>query len=415
MLRGMTPKRAWLGLCLLAALTGCTKTPAEKPAASPPPPPPAKETVTLVDPAERSRHFAAVNRHLELGGVLYGYVDIDGDLEHFATLLRGYADGLAANEPRAAILKQDFVRLFADLGLTDIKAAGFSSVAGTDGLFRNRCFFLAPDGHHGLLAALGGPSSSFKYTRLAPADADVYGETELDLPAAYAAIRTVVTRVSGEATANRMDAALQAAGAEQGVSALALVQHWKGRCATVVRLDGDRTLALPLPKPVTIPAFSLLACFAGIGPSVQGLLEHTPAFTKSVDGTRTLYTFKAPLADTGWQPLLVVDGDALYFATSRAFLDACLAPGDRLAQTPAFQHALARVGTEGNGLSYVSPRFFQRFRALPVMNAGGDPSLQQILQLAVAQLPDINEPSGPSPPWPYRPSRRCVTIRSSRR
>jgi len=29
---------------------------------------------------ERSAHFAAVNRRLELGGVLYGYIDIDGDV-----------------------------------------------------------------------------------------------------------------------------------------------------------------------------------------------------------------------------------------------------------------------------------------------------------------------------------------------
>ena len=207
----MTPKRAWLVLSLVTVLAGCSKPPPEKPAAPPPPPP--KESVTLVEGAERSRHFTAVNRHLELGGVLYGYVDIDGDLEHFAGLLHNYAEGLAATDPQAAILRQDFVQIFADLGLTDIKAAGFSSVAGADGLFRNHCFFLAPGGRHGLLAALGGPSSAFKYTRLAPADADAYGETELDLPAAYAAVRTIVSRVAGEVTANRMDTTLKAAGA----------------------------------------------------------------------------------------------------------------------------------------------------------------------------------------------------------
>ena len=36
--------------------------------------------MTVVAEPERSRHFEAVNRQLELGGTLYGYADIDGDV-----------------------------------------------------------------------------------------------------------------------------------------------------------------------------------------------------------------------------------------------------------------------------------------------------------------------------------------------
>ncbi len=49
------------------------------------------DVVSLVAESERSRHFTAVTNHLELGGTLYGYVDIDGDVERLAVALRDFA------------------------------------------------------------------------------------------------------------------------------------------------------------------------------------------------------------------------------------------------------------------------------------------------------------------------------------
>ena len=117
-------------------------------------------TTKLVSSEERSRHFAAVNKHLELGGELYGYVDIDGDVadlgrEISKTVGRfvGMNPVLAEN-PALAMAQQDYAALFGSLGLADVKAIGLSSVSTPVG-YRNNVFLYTPEGRQGLLAMVG--------------------------------------------------------------------------------------------------------------------------------------------------------------------------------------------------------------------------------------------------------------------
>ncbi len=371
----------------LAATPGCQK---NVDAPAPAPDQATAAQAQLVAEAERSRHFVAVNRQLELGGTLYGYVDIDGDALRLADALRGMVGQLAETQPQAALFKQDFPQLFTDLGLTDVKAIGLSSVPEADGGFRNRCFFYTPEGRHGLLAGLGGPATPFQHLPLAPADADFFSESEMDLAAVYAALRVVVVRVAGEATANLLEAQLKKAGGPTGFSALDLIQRWKGRTTCILRFDESGTITLPTPKPVTIPAFTLLLRFDGIAPALKGLLDQS--LPHNEEGTTSIYALPSPLPHAAWKPLLAIEGDALVFATSREFFDSCRTTGPRLAENPAFAALLARVGPQGNGLNYVSPRFFARLRELPELNAQGDPELRRALALGVRNLPVATQP-----------------------
>src|SRR5688572_33119522 len=105
--------------------------------------PPAKSAVKplavdVVKESERSRNFAAVNKHLELGGTLYGYVDVDGDVLKVAGELQGFMAEVAKSQPPAAMLaQQDLAAIATMLGLTDVKALGVSSVPDGNGFFRN--------------------------------------------------------------------------------------------------------------------------------------------------------------------------------------------------------------------------------------------------------------------------------------
>src|SRR6478736_1014493 len=137
------------------------------------------DTVTLVKAPERSGHFAAVQKQLELGGTLYAYADVDGDVFKLADALRGVMEQVAETQPEAApYLKQDYRALATIMGLDDIKALGLSSVPVGDGTFRNRVFFLTPNGRHGLLAGLGGAPAPYGMVKLAPTGTDFYGEAE---------------------------------------------------------------------------------------------------------------------------------------------------------------------------------------------------------------------------------------------
>src|SRR6478609_3823704 len=144
------------------------------------------DSVPLVKATERSGHFPAVQKHLELGGTLYAYADVDGDVLKLADSLRGLMEQMAATQPEAApFLKQDFRALATLLGLDDIKAFGLSSVPEGDGTFRNRVFFFTPNGRHGLLAGLGGAPAPYAMLKLAPAGTDFSGESEMDLAEVY--------------------------------------------------------------------------------------------------------------------------------------------------------------------------------------------------------------------------------------
>ncbi len=380
----------WLGVAAgaLASVAGCQKNADSSAAAARS----AADSAALVGAGERSGHFAAVNRHLELGGALYAFVDVDGDAARLGDALRGLVDGVAADQPQAAFLRQDFRQILDDLGLTGVKAVGLSSVADPAGGYRNRCYFHLPEGRRGLLAGLGGPPAPFPNLQLAPADADLFCETELDLPAVYAALRAVTARVGGDTTAAALEAKLKALGNEAGFSAFDLVNRWKGRSTFIARFEPEGAIALPTPEAVQIPAVSFVLRFDGVAPALKDLLDRLPAFARTEEGGVAFYALKPRQPVANWTPLLAIEGEALYFATSRGFLDACRGTGPRLAQDPGFAAALGRLGKEGNGLTYLSPRFFTRLHELPELNRAASPELARTLALAVRNLPSPRQP-----------------------
>ena len=387
----MKTKFAWAGMmALLLLAAGCQKqTTTTENAATPKQP----KAVDLVPEKERSKHFTAVNRYLELGGTLYGYVDVDGDPLKVATKLETLADNIAATQPAVApFLKQDFAQIFSILGFNDIKAVGFSSVPAASGGFRNRAFFYMPEGRHGLFAGLGGPPAPFSSVKLAPTDADLYGEGEVDLPAVYAAFRAVVAKVAGDATVNQLETALKEAGKPAGFSAYDLIQSFKGRSVTILRLDPTRTMTIPAQPPFVIPSVSLLIRIDGIGGALQGALAKLPMLEHTQEGTVNFYALKAQLPVEGLRPVIAVEGTTLYLATTREFLIECQQRQTGLDQNPDFQRALAEVGREGNALGYVSPRFMARLKQLGELNPQVAPEAKRVLEMAAKALPVLERP-----------------------
>jgi type IV pilus assembly protein PilA len=390
----------FVGIALaMLALAGCAKK--EEPVAAAPVPAPASKTeaprpegVELVQEKERSRHFKVVNAELELGGTLYGYVDVDGDAQKLAHSLQGAIGGMAESEPKLApYLKQDFPALFSILGFDDLKAFGLSSVPDGTGFFRNRAFFYMPDGRHGLFSVLGGPAAPSRYVKLAPKDADFFGEGETDLAAVYATVRQVVEKAAGPDAAKAMEAALANTSNPVGFSSLDLIKSFKGRDAVVLRLDASKTMTIPAgPVPLKIPTVSLLLCFDGIGSVVDRSLAKVPMLAVRTEGQRKIYSLKQPVPLEGVDPVLAIEGDTFYISTSAAFFNECTSQTSGLAQAEAYRTALAHVGAEGNSLVYVAPSFFERLRQLGPMNPGLDEKTRRTIDLVAANLPKIDRP-----------------------
>ncbi|HEY8991967.1 MAG TPA: hypothetical protein VIM46_08320 [Luteolibacter sp.] len=378
----MKPKLVAIALvAIFASFAGC------KPKATAP------EAVKLVPETERSRHFAAVSSQLELGGTLYGYADIDGDILKAVPYLKMLADTVAEQQPMAApFLKQDFAQILTELGLNDVKAIGLSSVPSANGGFRNRVYLHTPAGRRGLLSGLGGEPTAFTNARLAPADADLYAESDVDFAALYAALRALVARVAGEPLAGVLETQLQADAAGVGVTPLNVIKSLKGRVTLVLRTDAESTFTIPSAQPFTVPACQFLARVDGLGGALDPALAKLPVFTVSQEGAVKVYAINEQSPIKGLQPVIAVDGAALYIASDAAFLKASLARTGGLAQAPEFRAALAELGEKGNGVTYVSPRLFTQLRRLKTLNPQlGEESLHSF-DLVLGGLPEPKQP-----------------------
>jgi type IV pilus assembly protein PilA len=377
---------------LVFAAAGCGKR-AETTNETPAPAPAKPATTELVGASERSRHFAAVNQQLELGGTLYGYVDVDGDALKLADGVKGLLENVArAKQQAAPFVKQDYAALFTKLGLTDIKAFGFSSVPDGTGFFRNRVFLYTPEGRHGLLLGLGGKPGPFAYVGLAPANADVYSEAEIDVPAIYLTVKDVIGQVGGEAAKNKLEDTLQKAGEKAMVSWLKLINATKGHVVFVARFDADKNFRMPGPAGLAVPAVSFLLRIDGVAPAVEDALRETKMLKASEVGSLRLYELNQPLPFEGLKPVIAIEGSTLFISTTLEFMNECRTQKTNLGDDPEFKKVLAQVGSEGNGLTFVSPRVFRRLRDLETLNPNLPAEAKSSLSYVIKRLPNPDRP-----------------------
>lgn len=380
------PRPVFFAVSLAAMLLSACQKKAEAPAA----------VVEVVKAQERSASFLAVSKHLELGGSLYGYVDVDGDVEKLTGQIRPLLEQIGKTQREMVpSAKHDYPALAAILGLTDIRAFGVSSVPDGTGFFRNRMFLYTGGERRGLLAGLGGKPGPFTHVHLAPADVSLYAESEVDMAVVYRVIKEVVAKVGGEPAGNQLETALKKAGEAATLSVLDLIYGLKGHSSVVLRIDPEKNQRLSLSAPmgrVVLPAFSLLLGIDNIAPVVEASLAKNFGLKRSVEGALRVYELVQALPLEGIKPVLVADGSTLYFATSRAFFEECRAQKPGLSANPEFRRALAHVGNEGNGLSYVSPRFFEQLRRIPELNRGFPSDAKLMLELVLNQLPSPTQP-----------------------
>ncbi len=376
--------RASLILSLVAA--GCARR-ADSPV------PAGGDAVALVPAGERSRHFEAVSSHLELGGTLYGYADIDGDALALAAGAQSLVHQIAAAQPKLmGIDRQNFKALFSEMGLNDVKAVGFSSVLESGGTYRNRTFLYTPEGRHGLLAAFGGQPGRFLGSKLAPSDCDFYSESEFDVSALYDSLKAVVAKAGGRETAASLEKMLKEAGGRNGFSLLDVIEGLDGRITVILRMDPNATLQVGGTSPVVLPAVAGILRIDGIGPAVAGALAKDGGFEASRDGTLRIFTPRKASPVEGLQPILAVEGKTFFAATSAAFLKECLHRTEGLETNPEFASGLAALGPEGNGVTWVSQRFFSSLRSLGTLNPNATPEQKRLFDAFALNVPIVSRP-----------------------
>lgn len=338
-----------------------------------------------------SAHYRAVRERVGEGGQVFVYVDIDGYFTELGHDLTTDIAAAAGDEPALARWKQDYAALAAELGLAQMKAVGLSSRQLGPNRYANRIYLHVPEGRYGLLRVFGGAAHPFATAKLAPADADLFVESEFDLAALYTTVLGLLQRFDPEA-ASRLPGAEFADPSRPAGAALAAFLKAPARLTAIVRLNGETAL-----RPELEFSHDLLVALDIGGPQLLAYLRaRYPNLTETKVEGRTLYTFGEAVGGLPCQPVVVVEGGSFYFATSAAFLQECLARKAGLPQAPAFQAALAATAAEGNSLVYASPRLFTSVHGLitslpPFLRS--DRTLDVVLRMLEKRLGKIDAPA----------------------
>ncbi len=121
------------------------------------------KTHGLLPKAKQSKHFADVTKHLDIGGTIFTYVDIDGDIQKGFDFLDTLFKGVSEKIPSAIIKAIDLKILFAKLGFENIDAFGMSSYK--EGQHFHNKFFIHHTGkRRGLMKMFDGPTKSLAIT-----------------------------------------------------------------------------------------------------------------------------------------------------------------------------------------------------------------------------------------------------------
>ena len=132
------------------------------------------------------QRFDEVAGQLDLGGVLYGYVSVDGDLSGLAKFVNSFMSGMKEIDKgvSAHIPDVDIEALMKISGLDSISALGLSSIQTNQG-FRNKVYLHAPKGVRGLLSMFGDEAKEFEVLQLAPSGTDLVVQQEVKLQTFY--------------------------------------------------------------------------------------------------------------------------------------------------------------------------------------------------------------------------------------
>lgn len=318
-----------------------------------------------------SANFPRAAQLLEVGGEVFCFLDVETELTSLAAQLEsltgllpksaGTAD--AANSPgpfsntssgaASGILKR--------LGFANLKAIGLSSSRRKDG-FHNRSLLYLPDGPSGIFQVLGSEAAPFTAVSLAPSEADLVAEIDLNLKSLLDLVSGIMGELGFSAAAGQFSALLDHPIAP-GIHATwqDLYNHSDTEIAVVGQIDRKKTIG---PFEMGIPALPApellisIANMAWLADEVVALFPEDQLLRKTGEGF-TSFTFagEIPLAaDTVLKPVLYNDTahGRVLIASHPDFLARCLADGGGVAKHPDFRSANEGIPASGNAFVYLS-------------------------------------------------------------
>ncbi len=352
-----------------------------------------RRSVEVTD-REISDAFFTVVEQLDLGGVFFGYIDIEEDIAGFAADLNRFIAEIQEHVSPFPPLPVDVEAIVRSAHLDGLRAVGLSSVR-SEGLFRNSGFLYLPEGRQGVFRVMGGEPKPFAGLAYAPADTAFFYEIECDVPALTNVVTGIVETVMGDAGRNMIESWKEQPIDESGVTPGEVIAALDGRLSVALGLNpGNR---LPIPGAgATFAEPELLVRAEGFGSLVLKLLGDNPFFVRSDEGGVIIFeTVEAlPAPFSGKHPIFLIEDGNMFFSLSREFLaENRDLDGDTLGAQEEFATILEALGgPEGNGLLFVRPVVLDQIRRFVQESGGANPEMASSIAILQQMLPVTDRP-----------------------
>ncbi len=346
---------------------------------------------------QQSPHFEAVSAQLQLGGTVYAYADIEGDSERAAdfvlTLLRDMP-GLLPSQQANRLNATSLVRI---LGLQNVQAFGLSSYA-HESLYHNRSFIQHAGDREGLLKLFGGEPAAFDMLSIAPDDADLVWEQQLDLRVLVDIVRALGELGVGMSP-EELDASLRQRVLDLDMTLGDIVERLNTTVGLILAIDENRPLHIP-GEPFWFPYTDFLFRIDGLGELADAIISRAAtdpfiALERTGDWVIVRPAIKLPPPWNAYEPSVVKETATgrMYIVSSPAFLKRCIATTAGVTKTADFVRAFEQLPMSGNGLTYFSPGLTRQMHAQldRVIEINGASIATSIARFF---LPDVGYPVG---------------------
>lgn len=341
--------------------------------------------VSVLPETKRSEHFMATAKHLDLGGQVYLYADLDGDIEKLTALISEWFEELKKEDPDLA--KIDLEKLVALLGFNQIKAVGLSSYKAGD-LFHNKGIIYHPAKPTGFMRLAGDGARPFETPAWAPADADLVFEQDYNFHGGFSTVEAMLREVMG-AEADQALAELSQPIPQMHVSVRQIIEKLDTRIVGVVRIHEGQLIQIP-GEDFSFPFTELAIGVDGLAFVFDDLVETfggMPMLKVTADEDFHSIAVTAPLPEALalYKPVLAKDVKTgrVYFATSLALLREFVPGPKSLGKSKDFRQATRGLPTRGNGLTYMSAGFIGKL--MTWMNKLGEQDEEMAIMMRLVQ------------------------------
>lgn len=295
--------------------------------------------------------------NLETNGSHFSVTHIDEDLNQLAKAVDGLLD-MARESSGEIPANLNVVSLIGQLGLDKVEATGRSS-RWNEGAWHNRYFVQTGGSRSGLLSVMGGAGSEWRAASMAPSDADLVAEIEINLTQLKETFK-VISTAFGEEGQQGYEEMIREEIAGGMMTLGDLLGKTDLRATLIISMDEEKRWNVS--EQVELPTIHMaMRLERGMWLWDQfGEVIEADAEVSERDGNKIVMApeeMETPMGNI--RPIIMLDqrNDVIWVALTEDYLERCQSGESTLASSEDFKKATAGLPEKGNGLLYVSDGF----------------------------------------------------------